>query len=145
MRALTMFRIVSAVPQGTVDFSTTILSVVAAFAMFLVAFSTKPRSAALPLPSPLVLVGVLTHKKIKSAVSNGLVDIGGKEQVRLTVSVTVPISSCGDDFVQSRFEDRKSIRIPGLDPRGIQIDYSDFDLGVVCDDSRRGPSYKAGA
>jgi len=59
--ALTISRIDCAVRQGTVDFSTTILSSVATFAMLRVAASTKPMSSAIPLPIPFALVGVLTH------------------------------------------------------------------------------------
>ena len=64
---LTIARMDSAVLHGTVDFSTTILSLVATFAMVRVAFSTNPRFAAAPLPTPVAFVGVLTHTKIKSA------------------------------------------------------------------------------
>ena len=64
---LTIARIDSAVLHGTVDFSTTILSLVATFAIVRVAFSINLRLAAAPFPTPVALVGVLTHTKIKSA------------------------------------------------------------------------------
>ena len=63
-----MVAIHSAVFTGTVDFSTTILTpVVTHSAIFRATASTYFRSAALPLPSPEVLVGVLTLMKIRSA------------------------------------------------------------------------------
>ena len=50
----------SAVFTGTVDFSTTILLLLATLAIMRAAPSQYVRSAALPAPTPRVLVGVLT-------------------------------------------------------------------------------------
>jgi hypothetical protein len=55
----------SAVRQGTVDFSTTILEVVETSAMRRVASWRKLRSAAKPAPIPVFLVGVLTETKMR--------------------------------------------------------------------------------
>ena len=58
----------SAVLTGTVDFSTTIFTPLVTYSAILLATaSTYFRSAALPLPSPEVFVGVLTLIKIMSA------------------------------------------------------------------------------
>lgn len=58
------FSIASAVFTGTVDFSTTIFDVVETDAIRRAAPSQYVRSAALPAPTPLVFVGVLTlHKQ----------------------------------------------------------------------------------
>ena len=58
-----------AVRTGKVDFSTTILSVLATRAICLAHNSIYFKSAAIPLPTPYVFVGVLTEIKIKSASS----------------------------------------------------------------------------
>ena len=59
--------IASAVRTGKVDFSTTILSVVALARICRAVFSQYWRSAARPAPSPNVLVGVFTDTKMMSA------------------------------------------------------------------------------
>jgi hypothetical protein len=77
----------SAVPQGTVLFSTTIVSFSAAFATRLVAASSHPRSEALPAPRPVLFVGVFTPMKTTSAsliLSSILVE---KKRFGLRVSV----------------------------------------------------------
>ena len=61
------FSMASAVFTGTVDFSTTILSVVDTRAIMRAAPSQYVRSAALPAPTPRVLVGVLTETNTMSA------------------------------------------------------------------------------
>lgn len=65
-RALT-FSMASAVFTGTVLFSTTILLLLETEAIMRAAPSQYVRSAALPAPTPLVLVGVLT---LQGSVSN---------------------------------------------------------------------------
>ena len=64
----TVFFIRCAVPQGTVLFSTMIVPGLAYDAASLTAPSNAVMLVALPAPTPLVLVGVLTAKKITSAV-----------------------------------------------------------------------------
>ena len=66
--AFRMVAMLSAAFTGTVDFSTTILKPVSTVsAMLRDAASTNLRSAALFLPWPYVLVGVLTLMKMMSA------------------------------------------------------------------------------
>jgi fluoride ion exporter CrcB/FEX len=62
-----MSRIICAVPQGTVLFSTTMAPSFACFAIMLVALSKMLRSAVAPAPRPYSFVGVLTQMKTMSA------------------------------------------------------------------------------
>jgi len=102
-----MVRMDSAVRHGTVDFSTTILDEVATEAIRRVARSTKLRdreyretcgdrrerrtylrSAALPAPTPLFFVGVLTLTKMRSASSIPLSTSVEKKRFRPRASRT---------------------------------------------------------
>lgn len=75
-------RIDSAVRQGTVDFSTTILERVETRAIVLVADSMYAKSAAKPRPCPDVFVGVLTEMKMMSASSMALSTSVEKNRLR---------------------------------------------------------------
>ena len=63
------FSMASAVFTGTVDFSTTILLLLATLAIMRAAPSQYVRSAALPAPTPLVFVGVFTLQVMRRSIS----------------------------------------------------------------------------
>ena len=113
---LTISRIDCAVRHGTVDFSTTILSSLATYAMFRAAVSTNVRSMAASFPIPLALVGVLTQTKMRSASSMALLILIEKWRFALRLrpgTVFVLQSSVGicavsgsvNDSVESGFVD----------------------------------------
>lgn len=153
----------SAVLHGTVDFSTTILLLLATLAMVRVADSMKPRFAAAPLPTPVTFVGVLTHTKIKSA--SAMADSMSVEKKRfgfarrftaldfaprkvfdaLGTDVGVCASfggdtvSCDSDNIkETRFIDRQIIRQPCFDTILADVNDSDLGVGLVSSNSRGG-------
>lgn len=76
------FSIASAVLTGTVDFSMTILLVLETLAIIRAAPSQYVRSAALPAPTPRVLVGVLTlQTKSTLSKTNPQPDPAGQPQI----------------------------------------------------------------
>lgn len=54
---------------------------------------------------------------------DGLVDIGGEEQV--------PASGLFDDLVKSRLVDGQVVAVPSVDTGLVQVDNGDLDLGAA--------------